>query len=349
MNDQKKTVDEKNKKKKKEMKKSTIIAISAVCVTLAGFGGFLLGNNIGQKKASENVSFVGNIKKDDQGIEVKMAFVPSSDGTTYGTYQLSYSVNPVIYTDEIIAELHYVDGSDVPEDIMTLTHNQLKQTIIVECKKVFTTQIKLKIYAQSNTSISAETTFDFKEKLTISLPDYITISEGNIPTINPVIETTGGSVSADRTIKNAKYSWNSNFLEWIKSHAKAAVDSMVSQDAGSIEYEDIAFANYIGLDESDANTFFSTKFSANSFLTSKGCSYSFSYKYADDDDYSSTTMPWYLGSTKRSDFISYFDGNHPIFDIKCTINGSTFEKSYGLALDSINVTKLSFDNSGYVF
>ena len=57
----------------------------------------------------------------ESGVAVKCAYKANS-ADAYGSYEITYTVTPAIYTDEIAVKLAYSDGSEVPSTVATLDH-----------------------------------------------------------------------------------------------------------------------------------------------------------------------------------------------------------------------------------
>ena len=105
----------------------------------------------------------------------------------------------------------------------------------------------------------------------------------------------------------------------------------------------------VGLSANDAKSFFATAFSANTFLTTKGCGYSYDITYIGETDVYPVSTTWHLGSATRADFLAEFDGAHPIFDWSCSINGKSYSKSFGLTLGAIPVQSISAGETSVTF
>jgi hypothetical protein len=55
----------------------------------------------------------------EKGVAVKCAYKANA-ADAYGSYEITYTVTPAIYTDQIMAKLAYSDGSEVPDTVATL-------------------------------------------------------------------------------------------------------------------------------------------------------------------------------------------------------------------------------------
>jgi hypothetical protein len=250
-----------------------------------------------------------------------------------------------------MAKLAYSDGSEVPDTVATLDHDVSGQKATVHCKAAFTKQVIATIYAASAPTVKAEITFDFTERISVTIPDSIAISDGKVPAITPTVTTTGGTKTVDKSVKNQTYAWNANFISWVKAKTKAHIDDIEKEGYLVDYYQNEVVGDLVGLSSSDAASFFSTAFNANTFLTSKGCKYSYDwlYRYDPDGIYSTQSGVWYLGSASHTDFLAEFNGANPVFDWSCTINGKTYSKSFGLTLSAIAVTGIAADTTGYTF
>ena len=318
---------------------------------LSGYVGYCIGTKQ-VSKANETDKGI-NAEVNENGINVKMVYNAATTEDTYGSYTITYTVTPEVYTDEIKTKLTFADGSEVDSSILSIDHDTMNRKVTVHCKKVFTSNVTLTLYAESNSNVKATMTFDFREKLTVDLPDSITLNEGEIPSIAPTITSTGGTLSVDKTVKDVTYKWNSEFLTWVTNQTKKKYSTYKSEMSNVMMFEgDMTLGDYVGLNDSDCSSFFSTKFNAQSFLASKGCKYSWVEAYSDDDSddpWSTCNGTFYLGSAGKTDFLTEFNGTNPIIDYACKVNGVTYSKSFGLNISAINVTGISLSNTSYVF
>lgn len=329
------------------------LASATICGAIGGisyYAGYVNGANTIETSTDNDMEII-NSGVVENGVSIKCAFKANS-GDAYGAYEITYTVTPSIYTDEIKAELSYSDKTSVPEDICSVTMDTINSKVTVHCKAAFTKQITLRLYAASNESVEAKMTFDFTEKITVDIPSFIDIVEGQIPTITPVVSTTGGTKLVDKEVKNVTYSWNSGFTDWVKLQAKNQITKLEKEGIANHSYQNELVGDLVGFTATDATNFFSTKFYTNDFLTSKGCKWSFEEMWSDDDcedPWSLCSGTWYIGSASKTDFMSKFDGNTSIIDWTCSVNGRTYSKSFGLSLDAIAITGISVNSSGYTF
>lgn len=345
----------KNKKNQKAGKilKICLIALGSLAV-LAGTGtvGYVIGRTPAVKNQNTEEKEPNVSVEEEKGIKVQTKYnANTTSGDTYGFYEVTYKVDPVIFTDEIEATLKYQDGTDIPSDTLAFEHDTVKLKITVHCKKVFTKKAVLTIYAKSDPSVKAIVTFDFRERLTVTLPDAISLTEGSVPTINPTITTTGGTVTVDKAVMNRTYKWNSAFITWVNTETKAAMDAEIEDISFNCSTSQEKVGDLVGLSQADCDSFFKNAFSSNDFLTTKGQKYSYEWEYSDDDsgDPNVQNTTWYLGKAPRADFLAEFDGAQPIIDFSCTINGTKYDKTFGLSLSAIPVKSISPDKTSVVF
>jgi hypothetical protein len=91
----------------------------------------------------------------ESGVAVKCAYKANA-ADAYGSYEITYTVTPAIYTDEIAVKLAYSDGSEVPSTVATLDHDVSAQKATVHCKAAFTKQVVATIYAASTPTVKAD-------------------------------------------------------------------------------------------------------------------------------------------------------------------------------------------------
>jgi hypothetical protein len=345
-----------NKKKTKKFNKLFIVAaVLAGLIALGGafFGGVVVGNNQSanaQKQAEEQTT--AEIIQ-SKGVSVKAAFNPATNnGDTYGSYVVTYTVNPVIYTDEIMAKIEYEDGMEISSAVATLNFDSNSAKATVHFKGVFTKRIFLTLYAKSNPDVNAVIHFDFRERITVTLPDAIDLKEGSIPTLTPDIQTTGGTVNVDKTVKNVSYKWNDSFVQWVKDKGIERSTSYYNACKNDAEWcEDITAltaADPGGLTDATATSFFTTKFDPQTWLSSISDTSTFRVKWYDSDEYETKNQTFTIAQYSRSSFVAEFDGTKPIFDYSCTVNGKSYSKSFGLKLNAISVSSITLNGSDYI-
>ena len=312
----------------------------------AFFGGYLLGKNVkAEDKPGETIA----IK--DNAVAIKCAF-KNNTKAKYGTYELTYSVTPTIYTDQIVAKIAYQDGTNIEDGIVSIEHDTINKEVNVNCLNAFTKKIVLTLYAESNPNVKGTMLFDFKERINVILPDAINLVEGQVPAINPHVDTTGGTILVDKNVTDVTYSWNPEFLSWVKEKSMKELNDYMDENRANMSFEGGKFTGYVGLGAEDATGFFKKAFKANEFLTTKGGSYTWEEAYSDDDSedpWSVCNSTWHLGSASKADFMAEFSGTKPVFDWTCKVNGNSYAKSFGLTLSSINVTSISISGSSWCF
>jgi hypothetical protein len=182
----------------------------------------------------------------EKGVAVKCAYKANA-ADAYGSYEITYTVTPAIYTDQIMAKLAYSDGSEVPDTVATLDHDVSGQKATVHCKAAFTKQVVATIYAASAPTVKAEITFDFTERISVTIPDSIAISDGKVPAITPTVTTTGGTKTVDKSVKNQTYAWNANFISWVKAKTKAHIDDIEKEGYLVDYYQNEVVGDLVGL------------------------------------------------------------------------------------------------------
>ena len=245
----------------RKKRKAPYIVLGALAV-IAGlgcafYGGYTLGKNA---KAADNGGEIVAIK--DNQVAIKCAYNAKS-GAKYGTYNLTYSVTPTIYTDQIVAKIAYQDGTNVENGIVTLEHDTIKHEVKVNCLKAFAKKIVLTLYADSNPNVKGTMTFDFRERINVILPDSINLVEGQVPTVNPKVDTTGGTVTVDKNVTDVTYSWNPDFLAWVKEKPMKELNDYMTENQANMSFQGETFTGFVGLGAEDATGFFKKAFKAN--------------------------------------------------------------------------------------
>ena len=149
--------------------------------------------------------------KVENGIKLKVKNLASdNEQTTLGTQIIKYTVDPDFYTEKVLYKIAYSDSSNVEEGILKIVHNDASCEVIVTCLKVFTKQIVLTLYAENHANVNASINIDFVEKLT---PTFTLQAETGKPLgVNANVASTGGTISADKTVKNQKLVFNADFI-----------------------------------------------------------------------------------------------------------------------------------------
>ena len=164
-------------------------------------------------KNNEFISNQLNSNIVENGISVKYSIVEDSTAK-YGAQIFNYSVNTESQLNNVLYNLKYIDGSNVDLKIFTISHNKENKTYQVDCNEVFTKQVILTLYLEHNEDIKAEILIDFVEILTID--SDIIYSEDEPIITSDKVNSTGGSILVDKTIKNSTYKWNENFKNNLK-------------------------------------------------------------------------------------------------------------------------------------
>lgn len=148
--------------------------------------------------------------KVENGIKLKVKNLANEGETTLGTQIIKYTVDPDFYTEKVLYKIAYKDASNVEEGILKIVHNDASCEVIVTCLKVFTKQIVLTLYAENHSNVNASINIDFVEKLT---PTFTLQAETGKPLgVNANISSTGGTITADKTVKNQKLVFNADFI-----------------------------------------------------------------------------------------------------------------------------------------
>ena len=149
--------------------------------------------------------------KVENGIKLKVKNLANdNEQTTLGTQIIKYTVDPDFHTEKVLYKIAYSDSSNVEEGILKIVHNDASCEVIVTCLKVFTKQIVLTLYAENHANVNASINIDFVEKLT---PTFTLQAETGKPLgVNANVASTGGTISADKTVKNQKLVFNADFI-----------------------------------------------------------------------------------------------------------------------------------------
>lgn len=149
--------------------------------------------------------------KVENGIKLKVKNLANdNEQTTLGTQIIKYTVDPDFYTEKVLYKIAYKDSSNVEEGILKIVHNDASCEVIVTCLKVFTKQIVLTLYAENHANVNASISIDFVEELT---PTFTLQAETGKPLgVNANVASTGGTISADKTVKNQKLVFNADFI-----------------------------------------------------------------------------------------------------------------------------------------
>lgn len=312
--------------------------------------------------------------KGENGIKLKVKTLASA--SNYGSQVISYSVDPSFNTDTILYKVAYNDASSIEEGVLSIKHDNSNNQITITCLKAFTKQIVLTLYAESNENINASINIDFVEKLT---PTFTLQAEtGKQLKVNTNVATTGGSITVDKTIKEEKFNFNTDFVTKVNDYMKE--DSLIyylkhdilKKDSDGTIYsfsDKYKFANDhypdVALDYTDYykdTTFDSilsssslssiTSYSTEAFINAIFMNVNFTYVNIDDEaidvNYKLTAkMP--LSGLTSAHFTELFNGETKVFDYSCTINNQKYTSSFGLKLDKINISNISVDKTAIRF
>ena len=186
--------------------------------------------------------------KVENGIKLKVKNLANdNEQTTLGTQIIKYTVDPDFYTEKVLYKIAYSDSSNVEEGILKIVHNDASCEVIVTCLKVFTKQIVLTLYAENHSNVNASINIDFVEKLT---PTFTLQAETGKPLgVNANVASTGGTIAADKTIKNQKLVFNADFIT--KATNYILEDALyiktygyVKENEGDVSNPDIVYNTY---------------------------------------------------------------------------------------------------------
>lgn len=309
-------------------------------------GGYFVINKVTKPKADIPVQ---TEIQEGKNFQVKYAFHSETD--KYGSYEFSYKVTPDVYTDEILATLTYTDDTEIDTNLLKMEYIKNERKVVVHCLDVFTKQAKVKLYAESDQSVCCYVKFDFRERLTVTLPDSVTIEQGQKPKVDVNVQTTGGSVTVSKELLNQTYNWNTAFLSWCRTQANNYLNGIVASMEKSCDIKNVKLGENVNLTQPKCAEVFTKDFDASTFLTTFGVEFSYSYHYTDDEDpeYMDETGTWTLNNLNYSTFKAEFDGKQPIIDYTVNINGQKYEKSLGILLSKIPVNQISADIVSYTF
>lgn len=311
--------------------------------------------------------------KVENGIKLKVKNLANENN--YGSQVISYSVDPSFNTDTILYKVAYNDASSIEEGVLSIKHDNSNNQITITCLKAFTKQIILTLYAESNENINASINIDFVEKLT---PSFTLQAEtGKQLKVNTNVATTGGSITVDKTIKEEKFIFNTDFVTKVNSYMKE--DSLdyfkkhtflgIDPDDSGVEYYLCDSYKYIGMPGSELTiddyykdtTFDSilssllpssiTSFSTEAFLSSIYTNVNFTYVDMDDNGHEvigyqkNVTAKMPLSGLTSAHFTELFNGETKVFDYSCTINNQKYTSSFGLKLDKVNISNISVNKT----
>lgn len=327
-------------------KKQMFLLMSGLALLMSGT---VSSSLINKNRSSSDLPLISK-PSDSNGVTFRKIYYGADPSALYGRYEFTYSIEPIVYTDSVGIKLNFSDGSLVPVTIMSLKHDVYERKVSLFCNSVFLQQITLTLYAEANPNISGSIHLDFRERLTVTLPDSINIEENKIPSISPTITSTGGSILADKNVVSVNYKWNDAFVAWVKQRCLEYIKSYQDAYAMNMSFSNTSFSSYLALNNSDCAAFFAEAFNPSSFLSSKGCAITYDYEYSDDDSgATNTTHNVYLKDLSRNDLLAQFDGINPIVDYSCSIDNKIYKKTFGIKLSAINMTKITISGGNHVF
>ncbi len=125
----------------------------------------------------------------------------------------------------------------VENGVVTLEHDTIKHEVKVNCLKAFAKKIVLTLYADSNPNVKGTMTFDFRERINVILPDSINLVEGQVPTVNPRVDSTGGTITVDKNVTDVTYSWNPDFLAWVKEKSLKELNDYMTENQANMSFQ----------------------------------------------------------------------------------------------------------------
>ena len=304
----------------------------------------------------------------ENGIFLKVTPLKASTGATnYGQLKVNYTSTPSFNTDTILYKTAYKDGNAVDADVLTINQDTINNQLIITCNKVFTKQIILTLFAESNSSVKADVTIDFKEK--VNPVSTLVAKDGETLTLTTELNATGGTISIDKEIKNAQFTLNSYFLTTAEAFLNDNVYDITFYKALDDWTGAVRASKYSGTEGKEL--FFKevgitkygvspcptigSKFTFEKLLTSITYTYTIPYinksgrSGVQENVSSSIQLSKKLSSLSNSQLKEIFNGVNPIFDYTYTINGVSYTESFPLTYEGINASDISVDNSTLVF
>lgn len=346
------------------MKKTNkkIIIFSLVGLLLASSIAIPTIINNSNHNESNLVSSIDNNK----GINLVVKSIQSDND--YGTQEITYTVTPSFYAGQIIYKLNYLnDDAPLEEDIFSILHDVENNKLTITCLKPFLKQIILTLYAETNESVFATLKIDFIERLT---PSHSLIAEDNKPLkVNTTVNTTGGSIEVDKTVKNEKLIFNKDFIT--KANNYLRLDSYnienYESNAYSVKQKATKYKSTSGkslyeqettlvsstLSTLDPESF--TNFTYESFIYSITARLSIKcYNLAGMRGVSENQANEFYYTMKLKNITSahlneLFNGTNPVFDYSCSINGTSYSTSLPLKLGNVQAKDISMSISSIMF
>lgn len=315
----------------------SIGSIIALSITISSF--LLINKSIDNNDGTSMKTEIINQQ------QIKISSIKYSN-TNYGSQTIHYSVNPKINTDEVAYSLKYSDDTLVEEDIFSVTFMPSSNYIDITCLKPFTNQVILSIYAKSNENIRASITIDFLERITLN--PVLEINTDSPLKINPNLESTGGSILIDKTIKKESISFSESFVDLIKNKLKERFENVYYTNPQTTTYDQLS-TKYFGLEQSDCDKLFSNNFTYGSFIENIYYEVEYSWIESDSDYETYEHEKMYISELLKEDFYTIFDGETSVFSYSCEVNDQKYTKQLGLLIDSIDINSITINNKNIVF
>ena len=332
--------------------------------------GLLLASSVAiptiiKNNSNPNESNLVSSIDNNKGINLVVKSIQSDNG--YGTQEITYTVTPSFYAGQIIYKLNYLNDAPLEEDILSILHDVENNKLTITCLKPFLKQIILTLYAETNESVFATLKIDFIERLT---PSYSLLAEDNKPLkVNTTVNTTGGSIEVDKTVKNEKLIFNKGFIT--KANNYLRLDSYnienyesnaytVKQKAtkykstsGKSLYEQETTLVSSTLSTLDPESF--TDFTYESFIysiTAKlniKCFNLAGMRGVSENQTDAFNYTMKLKNITSAHLNDLFNGTNPVFDYSCSINGTSYSTSLPLKLGNVQAKDISMSINSIMF
>lgn len=363
-------------KKRKNNKTGAIIGLTISALLLVGTGTLAYltkGFQDWTFKQSEVIASdnLATSLKTENGITLKVKKAQSDTG--YGSQIIQYIINPEFYTDNVKYKINYNDGTAVADDILKIVQDTANNQITITCNKVFNKKIILTIYAESNANVKAEVNIDFIEKIT---PTFnLQATDGQPLKVINNVETTGGTITVDKTVKEESFTFNAEFLtkaknylkedsyEFFKNHRLLQVDGnkeyyfpegLYYQGSTSEEYFNTCTFDF-SLESINPSSI--SNYSQGNFLSKLYLNVGFTNVDLFDGDTDTDVLNYAHALTfkieasalSKTHFNELFNGTTNVFDYSCKINNQIYTKSFGLSIDEVNISSISTNKTNISF
>ena len=332
--------------------------------------GLLLASSVAiptiiKNNSNPNESNLVSSIDNNKGINLVVKSIQSDND--YGTQEITYTVTPSFYAGQIIYKLNYLNDAPLEEDILSILHDVENNKLTITCLKPFLKQIILTLYAETNESVFATLKIDFIERLT---PSYSLLAEDNKPLkVNTTVNTTGGSIEVDKTVKNEKLIFNKGFIT--KANNYLRLDSYnienyesnaytVKQKAtkykstsGKSLYEQETTLVSSTLSTLDPESF--TDFTYESFIysiTAKlniKCFNLAGMRGVSENQTDAFNYTMKLKNITSAHLNELFNGTNPVFDYSCSINETSYSTSLPLKLGNVQAKDISMSINSIMF